>query len=136
MGAKGQPKTPGSGRKRGVKNRDSIPLKEKACELGVDPFEILLLFAKNDWEALGYKSQKITVFSKHYDPVEVDVISPEIRLKAAAEASQYLYPKLKTIEAKVTADPNEPIHINLSWADEDDIPSEDEAKDASTEKNQ
>jgi hypothetical protein len=135
MGAKGQPKTPGSGRRKGVKNKDSLPLQEKARELGVDPFGILLLFAKNDWSALGYESQKITVFSKHYEPVEVDVISPDLRLRAAAEAAQYLYPKLKTIEAKVTSDPKEPIHIRISYED-DDLSYQDGEENSPTEKNQ
>lgn len=124
------------GRKKGVKNRNSIPLEEKARELHVDPFEILLLFAKGDWKSLGYSSGTESRFSPSGDEYEVDIITAELRLKAAAEASQYLYPKLKAIEAKVTTDPNEPIYINLSWADEDDLESKDAAENTTAEENQ
>jgi hypothetical protein len=65
--------------------------------LGVDPFEILLLFAKGDWKGLGYKSETVVKYS-HGNPYKTDVITADHRLKAASEASQYLHPKRKAIE--------------------------------------
>lgn len=118
---KGSNKTPGSGRKAGTPNQDTALLKQKARELGIDPFEILLLFAKNDWKALGYESQKITIFSRNHEPIEVDVITPETRLKAASDACQYLYPKRKSIEHEhPTKQSNGKKIIQINWADQDE----------------
>ena len=94
---KGSPKTVGSGRKKGTPNKSISPLKERAQALGVDPFEVLLLFAKGDWKALGYDAETYTVHSKDFSN-ELLTIQPQVRAKAAAEACQYLFPKLKAIE--------------------------------------
>lgn len=102
----GSKKTPGSGRKKGTPNKDTIPLEEKAKEIGVDPFEILLKFAKGDWEGLGFKSATITRIGKNGEAYEVDAITPDHRLKAASEACQYLYPKRKAILVEQPFDPN------------------------------
>jgi hypothetical protein len=94
---KGAPKPPGSGRKKGTVNKDSLPLKEKAQALGVDPFEILLHFAAGDWKSLGYEDDKN--LAGDY------IIQPQVRVKAAGDACQYLHPKLKQIEAVVKNSP-------------------------------
>lgn len=78
-----------AGRKKGTPNKATLPLEQKALELGVDPFEILLRFAGGDWKGLGYKSEA-------YE--DGFTISPEMRLKAASEACQYLLAKKKAIE--------------------------------------
>lgn len=85
------------GRKKGVANKDTLPLKEKAKQLGIDPFEILLLFAKGDWESLGYPSASFVKEGSTFVNEEL-YIKPEVRAKAAAEACQYIHPKLKAIE--------------------------------------
>lgn len=74
------------GRQPGTPNRDKIPAQLLAEKLGVDPLEVLLNFVKGDWAALGYKS-----------PHEAKMTS-EMRLKAAGEVSQYIYPKRKAVE--------------------------------------
>lgn len=89
------------GRKKGTPNKSSIPLAEKTIVLDVNPFEILLLFAKGDWESLGYQSATKVLYSKSGDPYEMDIITPDHRLKAASEAAQYLYPKLKAISGEI-----------------------------------
>ncbi len=71
------------GRKPGSPNRIKRELIEKAEELGVDPFEVLLMIAKGDCEGLGIKTGGISLSE---------------RLKAAAEAAQYLFPKLRGVE--------------------------------------
>lgn len=101
MRPKGSIKTPGSGRKKGTPNKDSLSLKERARELGVDPFVILLMYAKGDWKGLGYSSPTKLVASKSGECYEVDVITTDHRLKAAAEACQYLHPKRKAIEGSL-----------------------------------
>ena len=71
-----------TGRPHGSVNKRRQSLHDKAEQLGVEPFEILLLMAKGDWKALG----------------EVDGIPVTVRADAAAEACAYLYTKIKPQE--------------------------------------
>ena len=71
-----------TGRPPGSLNKRRQSLHDKAEQLGVDPFEILLLFAKGDWKTLG----------------EVDGIPTSVRADCAAEACAYLYTRLKPTE--------------------------------------
>lgn len=103
-------KIPGSGRKKGTPNKRNQEIIDKAEELGVDPFEIILLFAKRDWKALGYKSETVIKAAKN-GTYEVDTITAQMQLSAAIEAAQYLYPKRKAIEH--SSDPENPIDLNL-----------------------
>lgn len=98
MGLKpGHPKY--GGRKKGVPNKRSELVADKAAALGIDPFEILLLFSRGDWKSLGYDSEKDVVgVSKFGEPIVKRVISPELRAGMAADACQYLHPKRKAIE--------------------------------------
>lgn len=93
---KGHPKY--GGRKKGTPNKSVLPLAQKAEELGVDPFVILLLFAKSDWKALGYESKTETRGSRSGATYEVERITADQRLRAAAEACQYLHSKRKAIQ--------------------------------------
>ena len=95
---KGKPRHPNAGRKKGTPNKDSLPLEQKAAELGVDPFTILLHFAGGHWEQLGYKEKCTTKWTGSGIEYEEDVITPAMRLTASKEAAQYLYPKKKAIE--------------------------------------
>lgn len=85
------------GRKKGSKNRITCEQQDKADELGIDPFSIILLFAAGDWEKLGYPARTETKYTRQGEPYTVDVISAETRLKAASDACQYLLPKRKSI---------------------------------------
>lgn len=93
----GSIKNKGMGRPKGSKNKITTAANELAEELGVNPLEILLHFAADDWEALGYKSATTT---RMFDggPIEVDRITPETRLAAAKEATKYIYPTQKSVE--------------------------------------
>lgn len=82
----------------------TMELNVRAEELGVSPFDILLLFAKGDSEALGYDPDPDTGL-----PPE---ISPKYRLAAAQEACKYLHPQLKSVE--VTGDPEKPVEQKVS----------------------
>jgi len=86
------------GRKKGTPNRDTQTLAEKAKEIGADPFETLILFAKGDWSALGYDSEYQIKVTKGGETVNEFTISPELRKSAASDACQYLYPKRKALE--------------------------------------
>lgn len=98
MFKKGDPKPAGSGKKKGAKNKRTVELQEKAKELGINPFEVLLLFADNRWEDLGYANETITKYSASGDSYEEYVIDPSTRVVAAKEACKYLYPQLKAID--------------------------------------
>lgn len=86
----GKPKGAISKRKRSV--LDTVE------RLGIDPFEVLLLFAKGDWRALGYESEKFIVSQNDHGVYEKFTIDPSVRAKCAAEAIQYIVPKLKSVE--------------------------------------
>lgn len=106
---KGHPKY--GGRKKGTPNKTTLPLEEKARELGVDPFEILLRFAAGDWEGLGYDAE-IYHQEKPDGSVRMGyVITPNMRLTAAGEACQYIYPKRKAVELKGNDDDSAAIQI-------------------------
>jgi hypothetical protein len=96
MTPKGTPKPPASGRKKGTRNKNSLPLLEKAQALGVDPFEILLHFAGGNWDKLGYENER--------DLSGALIIQPQVRMKAAGDACQYLYPRLKQVDATIKGD--------------------------------
>lgn len=94
----GQKKIPGSGKKKGQPNRVTREAIDKAQELNIDPFEVLLHFAKGDWQALGYQYPTKTIKVAGGVEYEVDIITPEARLGAAKEAVQYLIPKRRSLE--------------------------------------
>lgn len=77
------------GRRKGSLNKDSIPAEQLASELGVDPFEVLLRFAKGDWEGLGLRIHDIT---------------PSMRKDAASDATQYLRAKRTSSKVDVGLD--------------------------------
>lgn len=80
-----------TGRPKGSLNTRTRRIEELARELNCDPLEILMRFAKGDWQGLGYdrRTNKNTGY---------DIISPGDRIAASKEAAQYMYAKLKTIE--------------------------------------
>jgi hypothetical protein len=72
---KGQPKPPGSGRKKGTPNRFSpVPIYERIRQSGADPIEVMV-------EIMG--NPKIATLT---------------RLKAAALLAEYVYPKPRAVE--------------------------------------
>jgi hypothetical protein len=71
-------------------------------QLGVDPFEILLFFAKGDWKSLGYEQATRTYFTAAGIEAEEEIIKPELRMQAAKEACQYVLPKRKATEMTIT----------------------------------
>ena len=75
------------GRPKGSLNKNTKDLREIAERLGVDPFEILLHFASGDSLSLGFE--------------EDHKIESSLRMKAAAEVCQYLYPKRKALEHSI-----------------------------------
>lgn len=62
--------------------------RERAKELGIDPFEIMLKFAAGDYVGLGMSE----------DEKEQNAITPSMRLAAAIEATQYIHPKRRSTE--------------------------------------
>lgn len=91
------------GRPKGAKNKDKGELVALAEKLGVNPFEILLHFAKGDWKALGYDSETRSRWTNAGIEYEEEIIKAETRMNAAKEASKYMYPQKKAVE--VSTDP-------------------------------
>lgn len=93
----GHPKV--GGRVKGTPNRSTQELEALTRKLKCNPFEILIHFAKGDWEALGYDSGVIIKESKDGESTFMEyTISPELRAQCAEKACQYLHPKRKAIE--------------------------------------
>lgn len=87
------------GRTKGTPNKPTLKLIDRAEKLKVDPFEILLLFAKGDWAALGYDTGVIIKESANGESTFMEyTISPELRAQCAEKACQYIHPKRKAIE--------------------------------------
>lgn len=84
------------GRAKGTPNKQTQDLFEIAERLECNPFEILLLFAKGDFETLGLKEWTYKTFGEY--TTEELTISPELRQKSAKDACEYLFPKRKAIE--------------------------------------
>ncbi len=88
--------------------------------MGIDPFEVVLLYAKGDWKSLGYEAE--CYFAEKPDgAVKMGyVISPELRAKCAQDACQYLHPKRKAIEIKAELNLDDPLD-DLSDEELDDL---------------
>lgn len=113
------------GRPKGSPNKKSHEARELAEELGINPLEVLLYFTSGDWASLGYEDRTKTMHATDGTPYEVDVITPEMRLRAASEVCQYLYPKRKSVEIENDSEQSDqPITVKVQWADEDIRPSD------------
>lgn len=86
------------GRPKGSVNRRTLEAIETAERLECDPFEVLLLFAKGDWKALGYDNE--CYFSENAEGATKlgYTIPPELRARCAEKAVEYLLPKRKSVE--------------------------------------
>lgn len=97
--AKGDPRPENSGRKKGTPNKRTASLLEKAEELGVDPFQILLHVASGNWKALGYEEANFVVsYTEDGNAIERERITLQDRAKAAKDVCEYLHPKRKALE--------------------------------------
>lgn len=113
------PGTRRGGRIKGIPNVKTRRLEEIAERLGVCPFEVLCLFAKGDYLALGYKEEKyVASVSQNGETIKY-TIDPTVRAKCAAEAANYLYPKRKAIE--ISGNDGAPIEARVSLTLEDRI---------------
>lgn len=80
------PFKPGSiGRPVGARSVLALRVEAIAQRVGVDPFEVLCLFAKGDHKTLG-----------------CDVVTTDQRLQAATAAAKYLYSQKRSVEHSQT----------------------------------
>jgi hypothetical protein len=96
------------GRPQGSPNKRTEELFYLAEKHDCNPFEILILFAKGDHEALGYEKHQ-TKTTKDGGTVLELTISPELRQKSARDAAEYLYPKRKAVEHSLDKDASQSI---------------------------
>lgn len=97
----GRKRPEGAGRKKGTLNKSTATLVELTQKLNVDPFEILLKFAAEDWKGLGYPARTKISYTNAGIEFEEYIIEPQMRVKAASDACQYLHAKRKAIEQTV-----------------------------------
>lgn len=96
---KGNKLAVGKGRPVGSVNKRTLEVEQLCEKHDCNPLEILLMFAKGDWEGLGYDASVYISESDDGTSTKLGyVISPELRVQAAKEACQYLMPKKKSIE--------------------------------------
>jgi hypothetical protein len=86
------------GRVKGTPNKSSLLVKEALEQLGVDPIEVLAMFARGDWQALGYDSDKIATSHSEFGTTYKYTIDPAIRAKCAMDLVGYVYSKRKAID--------------------------------------
>jgi len=86
------------GRQKGTPNAVNKTVYDIASKFELDPFEVLMMVAAGDWEALGYESKTHTVFTAQGIEMEVEHIGLSDRVTAAKEASKYLYSQKKAVE--------------------------------------
>lgn len=79
-------------------------------------FKELIHWAKGDWQALGYQTEKY-IDSMGENASEKFHVEPQERLKAVKEICSYLYPKRKAIEH--SNDPDNPIESRAILSLED-----------------
>jgi hypothetical protein len=108
------------GRAKGSKNLKNRKIEELCAKHDIDPFEILLLFAKGDWKALEYDDkERVKFVTEGGVTVYEDVISPELRMNSAAQAARYLYPQKRAIEHTVEETEDSIVKVyRVRWDDE------------------
>lgn len=99
------------GRPKGCKNKRTRMVEEIADQFELDPFQVLMMIACNDWKGLGYASSTKTVFSMAGIESEEPVIGLSDRLGAAKEATKYIYSQKRSVE--LSTDPDKGIKIIL-----------------------
>lgn len=114
---KGEPRAARAGRRAGTPNRATQTLQEIADSLGVNPFQILLYFAKGDYEALGLMKPSQKLYDENGEELNIEIpqISLELRQKSAKDACEYLYPKRKSIEVKDDTGKEEKFSFKLAY---------------------
>ncbi len=86
------------GKPKGAVSSLKRKVREVAKNTGIDPYEVLLLFSAGNWQALGYSDETYTSNINEHGIIKKYTIDPSVRCKAAAEACQYIIPKLRSIE--------------------------------------
>jgi hypothetical protein len=92
------------GRAKGVPNKRTLEMQEKAQKYKWHPFDILMLYVNRDHDALGLPEYQFKMVGKGEDAemMEELTISPELQVSAAKAALKYLAPELKAIEHAVS----------------------------------
>jgi hypothetical protein len=115
-----------AGRVKGTPNRKTDHIFEMCEKHGFDPIEGLVLFAKMDWQALGYDGLKEERIGMAGMPVEEYVISVNDRINCMKTLVGFMYPKRKSVEFK--SDDDTKGIFKLMYSNESLKPDEQEAE--------
>src|ERR1700690_2536344 len=88
----------GPGRPKGSITKNLSTVEYLACKLGIDPMEIVMKFAAGDWKGLGFEADRYEIETPSGNVKQVFVITPNMRLDAAKEASKYIHSQKKAVE--------------------------------------
>lgn len=101
------------GRKKGTPNKSTMTVAELCEKMGLNVIENMILFAKGDYQSLGYQETQekqgfggVTVYEL--------TISPEQRYKANMDLAKFIYPTRKAVEIKNDSENNQPIVLAYS----------------------
>jgi hypothetical protein len=93
---KGSKKT--GGRQKGTLNKFTWNVQQMAEDLGVNPFEIMLKIAANDWRGLGYENEFTFVATASGDVKSMPYITLKDRLEASSKLAPFIAPTKKAVE--------------------------------------
>jgi len=99
----------GKGRPKGSKNKQIMLVEDMVTKLGVDPLEVLMLFAKGDWKALGYETGSTVAYTNAGIEYEKLTITADQRVAAAGQAVKYIYSQKKAME--LSSDKSAPFEV-------------------------
>jgi hypothetical protein len=88
------------GRKKGTPNKDTTWIFELCQKHDFDPLEVLILVAKNEWQALGYSEGTIESIGYQGSVSVEPLISIKDRIDASKTLVGFMYPKRKSVEIK------------------------------------
>lgn len=94
----------GPGRPKGSKSKNETAAEYLAAKLNIDPLEVVMKFAAGDWKGLGYETDRYEIETASGNVKQVFVITPNMRLDAAKEASKYLHSQKKAVELSTSED--------------------------------
>ena len=105
---RGVPKTPGSGRKKGSRNKRTRELEQRVATTGKTPMEVMLDRMREADDRCKYLETKIKRSRPIEDAELVEALVKQLdkaqsfALECAAAAANYVHPKLASIDQRIT----------------------------------
>ena len=89
------------GRPKGSKNKRTLEVEEIISKMKINPLQMLIHFAENQYKKLGYDSPTRTSFTSAGIEFEEEIITPELRVTALKEVIKYVYAQKKATDLTI-----------------------------------